>query len=483
MIDYRTVTRLVENHSDCLNHNHVLLDILEGNLMSYVVDDLKRSLSPQVFEQAMHRIVPINIFPKVIDKLTNIYQTGVVREVVGGSQKDSDLLNWYVESLDINSQLNSANELFNACKSLLLYPYVYNGKPFVRSIENDRFVVYSDNPVNPCHVTDVVLLAGRKNEKDLYWVYSQDGFYAMTSDEKMDLQEMIRVGNPEGENPFGVLPFVYAADSKHKLNPTQDTDTLKVIKVLPIMLTDLNLAAMFQSFSMVYGIDLDDENIVFAPNAFLRFKSDPTKQTQPSIGTIKPEVDFDQVLRLIESELSMWLGTKGIRASTIGALSTENFASGVSKLIDEMDTFEARQKQVSTFLKVEEMFWGLILNYMHPVWVQRGEVENRTLWTPGAKVKTTFAMQLPMQSRGQLVRDLRDEYSSGFITRKRAVAKLNPHMTSREIEELINEIQEERTITSDTINDNELSVTEEKAEEKVQTASSDANSLASRTLK
>ena len=45
-----------------------------------------------------------------------------------------------------------------------------------------------------------------------------------------------------------------------------------------------------------------------------------------------------------------------------GGLSTDNFASGISKVIDEMDTYEARQKQVVVFKRQSQNFgiWLLI---------------------------------------------------------------------------------------------------------------------------
>jgi hypothetical protein len=222
-----------------------------------------------------------------------------------------------------------------------------------------------------------------------------------------------------------------------------------MVKALPVMLTDLNLAAMFQSFSIIYGIDLDDEGLKYAPNAFWKLKSDPTSDKKPELGTIKPQVDYDQVLRLIEAELSLWLGTKGIRASTVGALQKENISSGISKIIDEMDTFEARQKQVETFTTAEQQLWDLVLNYMHPHWSETGMIDNPARFTPTAEIKVTFPAQLPTQSRGVLVTDLKNEYSAGFISRRRAMIKLNPEMTSDEVDELMAEIDAERTVTQE----------------------------------
>jgi len=465
MLTPKDINEIVKEKSDYLAHQHTLIDIFEGNLCKYVDADLKAQLSIQSYTQARHRMAPINILPKVIDKLTHIYQTPVVRSVEGGSETDKELVAWYEKNLDLNVKMNSANELYNLCRSTLLYPFVADSKPHLRVIMNDRFVVYSTDPIRPENPTHVILIAGKEGEKTIYWTWSAETFQITDSDEKIRYDLMAVYNNPAGINPIGRLPFVYVNASDYKLCPIIETDTLAIVKLLPVMLSDLNLAAMFQSFSIMYGIDLNDENISFAPNAFWRLKSDPTSDKKPEIGQIKPQVDFDQVLKLIESELSMWLGTKGIRAGAIGQLTPENVASGISKIIDEMDTFEARQKQVTEFQSAEKEFWDLLLNYMHPYWSETGQIDNPARFTPTAEVVTTFVKQLPQQSRGQIVTDIKNEFQAGFTSRKRALKVLNPELTDDQVEELMIEIDEERTIQEPEVTEEPEIVTEEQEEE------------------
>jgi len=437
------ILELVESRRGYLAHQFELIDIWEGNLSKYVDEEIYKQLSLQSYLIARHRMAPINILPKIIDKLSHIYQTSITRHVIDGTETDKALLDWYVENMSVNDVLNGANELFNLCKTTLLYPYVHNGIPQLRPVLNDNFVVYSDDKVNPTKPTMVVILAGRIDNLDIFWVWTADQFYIIDSEAKLRRDLMAVYGNELGINPIGRLPYVYVNDSDYRLVPKPDSDTLKMVKVLPVMLTDLNLAAMFQSFSIIYGIDLDDEDLKYAPNAFWRLKSDPHSDKKPELGTLKPQVDYDQVLRLIESEIGLWLGTKGIRPGAIGKLTSENVASGIAKIIDEMDTFEARQKQVSVFQRAEADLWDLVLNYMHPYWSETGMIDNPARWTPTATVETEFAKQLPAQQRGVVVRDLRDEYASGFISRKRVLKKLNPEMSDDEIEDLIVEIDTE----------------------------------------
>lgn len=444
MLEPNAIYEMVKCNSDLLCHNEILIDIFEGNLLTYIAKDMDRQFDDRMLKDCMARVVPINILPKIIDKLTNIYQTTVTREVFNGAKKDEDLLAWYIDKLDINAVFNDANEMFNLTKTALIQPFVYDKQPCVRVILSDKFVVYSTNPVKPAEPTGIILLMGKRDDVDIYYHYTADKIEAIDSrgDIRRDIME--EMGNPDGVNPIGRLPFTYVNQSRYRVRPKPDSDILQLTKVIPIMFTDLNVAAMYQSFSIIYGIDINDENLKMSPNAFWSLKSDITTDTKPEIGMLKPAVDYSQVIQLIETQLSLWMGTKGIRASTVGSLTSDNYASGLSKVIDEMDTYEAREKQVGYFEAAERDFWSLTLQSLHPYWVQSGQIDNRTLFDPTASVRTSFATQLPTQSRGDVVRDLRDERDAGFISRKRAMAKINPEMSSRELDELMQEIDEEK---------------------------------------
>jgi hypothetical protein len=444
MIDPKSIVREVEAHGQYLRYHFKTLDFLEGNLEPYVIDALRRQLSPKVFLHAVERMVPINILPRYVEKLSNIYQTGVTRTVVGGSEQDIELLGWYEKQMSFNRTMHIGNRLYNACGSCLVHPYITDLGPRLRVIPNDRFIVISDDPIEPTKPTKVILLAGVDNlERKIYWVYTKDEFAVVKSDETIDYAAMAELEVPDGVNPYGVLPFGYFNSSAFRLCPVPDKDTLRITEFVPVALTDLNLAAMFSSFAITYLINGQTENLVKAPNAmwFLR-PEDPEKEV--TIGTLKPDVDYAEVINLIQTELTLWLDSKGIKAGAIGQLTAESASSGIAKIIDEADTFDVRQEQTVNFGSGERDLWKLILNDMHPVWVAQGRVDNRTLVSPESEVETRFAIVPVGTFRSQIVADQKTEYEAGFTTRTRAISALNPHMTMTQIEELEAEIDEER---------------------------------------
>jgi hypothetical protein len=446
MIDPKLVKKVVQSQADTLQTNYKMIDLLEGNLEPYIVKNLERLLSPRVLRYALERIVPINIIPRYVDKLSNIYQTGVMREVSEGSEADSDLLSWYEKQINANQIMHLSNRLYNACRATLIHPYITEDGPKIRVIPNDRFAVHSDDPIDPTKPTMVVLLAGRDAEKrEIYWVYTDTDFAVVKSDESVDFAAMEEMGLADGVNPYGVLPFVYVNQSNLRLIPSPDIDSIRLAEYIPAALTDLNLAALFSSFSITYIKNGEVADPTYAPNALWFLKSDdPEKEVE--IGTLKPEVDYREVLNLIESELSMWLGSKGIKTGAVGNLTENQAASGIAKIIDEADTFDVRQAQTVTYGKAEQAMWDMILHKMHPIWVSQGMVENRTIFSSMAEVTTRFSVIPVGTQRSQLIQEQRDEYAAGFTTRSRAIAMLNPQMTYAQIEELEREIDEERGI-------------------------------------
>lgn len=429
--------------------NHALIDIYEGNLKPYVENDLRQQLSAQAFSQAKFRISPINVLQRIVDKLSKIYQEDPTRRVEDGSDTDSELLEFYDSAYRTNTTMNCSNEFFNMSKASLLEPYVHKGKPKLRVIPNDRFLPWSNDEVDPQNPTHIIVSHGQetyfegaeKRHRKLFRVYTDDEFIIFDSDGNVRTDKM--GDNTDGVNPYGRIPFVYVNRSKNLLVPKLDTDMLTMTLLIPVAISDINFATMMQCFSIIYTIDADVEGMKKSPNAVWHLKTD-ADGVKPEIGTVDPSVDSDKALTLIQAEFSLWLNTKGIKPGSIGKLTTDNFASGISKMIDEMDTSEDRKKQVSFYADAEEDLWSLTKT-MHDYWVSTNQIDTMPLFSVDAKVVTDFQEQLPTLTRGDIVEDLELEVNSGFTSRRRAIQKLNPKMTEEEIDELIAEIDAEKS--------------------------------------
>jgi len=432
-------------------HNYTLFDIYEGNLLCYVLEDLARQMSKESFDQVKHRVAPINMLPRIMGKLSTVYSEPPSREVTSELDSDKELVKWYSDKTDINTVCSNYNEFFNLFKNSFIEPYVENGLPGLRTVPSDRFFVYSKDKVNPLRVTHYVKYMGCNytqdgSEKKIYYVYTDEEFLIV--DQAMNIQTdlMGQLENP-GVNVYGAIPGVYVSKSRHDLISRMDTDLLSMIKLFPLLFSDMNFAIMFQSFAVIYGINVDITNARMSPNAIWEIKSDPGVDGNSSIGTIKPEVDVDKILSAVKSQLATWLNSKNIKPGAVGELTADNAASGVSKMIDEMDTTDDKRKQIPYFKTSEQELWDLIINHMHPVWSSYPEYQNKVQFSPGVEVVVTFQEPEPFIDENTIVDAEIKKLDKGLASQKSALMRLYPDMSESDIEEFQLEINQGKEVT------------------------------------
>lgn len=432
-----------------LSHNQILFDIYEGNLLPYIEEDFKNSFSPESYAAIRPRITPINILKRVVDKLSTIYSRPPKRYIKNGAPQDAELLSWYETNMQMNAVMNIANELFNLHKTTTLEPFVDQMLPRLRAVPSDRSVMLSDDKIDPTRPTVWVKYMGRMKwkgqEVGILYIYTDDDFIPVTTGGEVLEGVLIETENLDASNAAGKIPAVYINRSYHSILPPVDTDVLRMTKIIPVLFSDLSFSIMMQSFSIMYGIDVDTQNLRMSPNAFWTFKSDPASKNKPEIGMLKPSVDITEVNQHILSLFSTWLHSKGIRPGTIGQMSGVGDVSGISKMIDEMDTSEDRQKQVQHFSKAESDFWVLITKHLHPYWQSQKLIDTNLSFSPQAEVVVEFQEQMPLVRRSEVLKDLILELDKKLTTKKRAIKALNPEMKDDEIDMLLAEIEEDST--------------------------------------
>lgn len=446
-IDVQALLATWKAQEDYRDMNARLIEIYEGGLEGQIIEHLKKSL-PKTWERVTDRIAPINLLKRLVDKLSKIYQEQPTRMPANEGEATSNLLQYYLDSMRVDTYLNVANEIFNMAKSVLLQPYTHEGKPCLRVITPDRFAVRSTSAVDSTNPTEVMIymrdIVGRDGTKEkVFHAYSKNDFLIFTDKERILTAEMAEVGNPEGINPIGRLPFTYIKRSRTRLVPRHDDDLYRMTLLIPILLSDLNYAVKWQTFSIMYGINVDSKNLVMDPSAFWELKTDPAAPDQQiEINTIKPVVDISETIRLIETEIAFWLQSQGIKPGALGSLQGDALSSGVAKIIDEMDTMENRVGQISYFKDAEADLWDLTFNHLHPYWVDTQQVENRQAWT-GGQVWTDFRLPQPIVRRKELVEEVNAEYTAGFLTKHDAVQRLNPDWSQADVAEYITKLEDE----------------------------------------
>lgn len=449
------LVKFIDDNKSRLAHSRDLLCIYENDLLRFIEEMFLKEMGKQTYEAIRPRIPPINVLIKIVDKLSKIYQGGVMRKVSEeGNDKDQELVDWYIDQFDMDMRFNQGNEFYNLDRYNLMQPFYdeINLKPALRAVPNERFLVYSTNKMNPQDPTHVLLNTGKAQslKKDYrrtknplsvetWTVWSADEI-VIIDEEGETRHDLMSSNDIDGINPFQALPFEYMNSSQNFLIPPPDSDTKRMTILIPAILADLNYAAKFQSFSSIFAHNINKETWTLAPNAIHFVETKPGSEGESRIQVVKPEVDITEVVQLVVTELSMWLNSRGIKPGTMGSLSAENLASGVSKIIDEMDTAELRMVQTQVYGRGEASFWDTVLNHMHPIWVSEGKVENRHIFTPSAKVVTTFPDQQPVIDRGALVTSAASELSAGLKSQLTLIEELNPEWDQERIEEELERI-------------------------------------------
>lgn len=430
-------------------YNRVLIDIIEGSLLPYVEAAMKKELSEKAFERAKGRIPPLNILLKVVDKLTHIYSESVYRST--DDQIDKELLSYYEKSCNINTQLDEANRLYNTNKYVAVEPYLEDNYPRLRVLPANKFIVYSDDKLNPTQMTVFIkIMELPKNryqsideqmEKTIFYLYSAEEFLIIDGKGNIYYDKMKELGNEDGVNVYGVIPAVYISQSKIDLIPMKDTDTYNMSILTPLIFSDLNYCIQFLSHSVFFGIDVDVANLEMNPDSFWEVTSKPGENSKPQIGTIKPEVDITESIQNIKEQMSIWFDTKGLKTNTNVQGSVDNL-SGIAKLIDSADTTEARKRQSLVFKQAEDDLWYLI-SKMHEVWAMNGQIEERRLFSKEFEVAVEYSDLKPFVDIKTKLEEIKLKLDNGLISKQKALKEANPDLTEEQLDELMTEIENE----------------------------------------
>jgi hypothetical protein len=179
-----------------------------------------------------------------------------------------------------------------------------------------------------------------------------------------------------------------------------------------------------------------------SPNVIWSLKSDRESDKTPQVGTIKPEADTQKVIDFVMTIFTLWLETKGIRVGSMGQVSGTSSASGIAKVIDEMDVYEIIKKNQEWFEKDEEELWNLKLPKIHNYWIKSGMVNPSKV--PGLMpeeeldIKVEFEDPSPMKTRMEEIIEIKAEIELGTMTLDQAVRKLHPEYEDEKVLETLN---------------------------------------------
>jgi hypothetical protein len=387
-------------------------------------------------------VLPINILQRFVDKVSTTYSKPPVRK--SENPASQEFVDFYSNTLQINNSMSICDAYSHLFKGFALEPYINkNGIPALRELPFNSFMVMSDSMVNPEEETIFIKFMGKQsNDEDsmLLFVYTDEEFDAFYMNGTEASNYLV---DNQGINPIGTIPFVYGKRQKNRLVPTLDSDMLAITKAIPCMITDGAGAHMYQSFSIIYGLDISSENLKMSPNALWSIKSDRESDKNPQLGVLTPTADTDKIMQFITTTFTLWLETKGVRVGSVGSMDGSNMSSGISKIIDEMDVHELKKKSQFWFKQDEEELWNVKLPKIHNYWIKSGQL-NPSMMPPLVNVEqdpeivVEFEAPKPMISRMEEITQIKAELELGTMTMEQAIRKLHPEMDDEMIAETLN---------------------------------------------
>ena len=436
-----------------------LLEVYEGALQKHVEDSLRLELSPAAFKRSKERIAPINILPKIISKVSAVYSQGCIRES-NGNEVDDDNMGYYETDLALDSIMGLANNYLNLFKYCAIEPFIDNGKPNLRVLPPTQFSVWTDNKVNPLKPSVFIKFVGKVESKiqrtttegvsniqandivrevDAYHLYSDNEFLAVDGDG--NIRQDLMGENQEGVNYFGKIPFIYLSNSTNYLIPLPNSDFFQMSLLVPKLLTDLGYATMFASFSQIYTIDIESDELTKNPDSMWDLKSEEGEGKSPAVGSIKSDVDIEKVLLLIKETLALWFDSLGMKSSSVGTIQAGGAESGISKAIDNADIDEVRSKQKPIMKKAELQLWDLLVT-QHEVW--GSDLEDLKPFSNTFDPSVTYNDPEPTIDYKTKIEGAKLKLEAGLTSFKRAVQEANPDLNSEEIDLLLEEILAEK---------------------------------------
>ena len=420
-----------------------------GSIKGIVMEAIRKEFKkPETIIELENRLIPLNIPQKIINKLANVYLEPATRKSADQNELDQILLDSYIEALEINSRQKEANRYFKLFKRNLQSVYIgEDGYPGLRNLPRHTYEVFSHSPVQP-EIPDTIVIIQNPSESDREKVrlhfWTDENWVITNGHGKPMADEM--TDNPEGINIYGKLPFVYINSSTYSVNPIPDDDLLRMGIIFPLLLSDLAYAIKYLSWAVIYVVGGSDQDIPFSPNSIIKMPFGPNGEI-PEINTVKPEVDIDKVLTLIEFLVAVLLSTKNLSTSTIqGQLSASNLALGVSKALDSAESIEDKKDQQSFFARAERQLWNLLAKYMIPVWRKKRLLDQEL----NRDFSKTFKLEIHFQEPKSIISEkdqaetLVYKIDNNLSTWKDALKSIYPTYSDEQIEILMVEIMEDK---------------------------------------
>ncbi len=386
-------------------------EIYNDRLEEYVYDILQNDLSQETLSN-MRVISSINLCRRIIDEQSSIYTKRPDRMINNSDEKTDELIDNIYSLGRFNTALKKANVAFNLqdqCalqvipkggkfKLKVLQPHHYDVVPNVVDPERPDIYILSqydknrlfdrvDNSNNNTPQTSAVEYRTRDRQnqsigdeadwqsKRGIYVWWSDFFHFITDDngDILDPVTMLAIsGEIELEdlaNPLGKMPFVdIKEESDGEYWQRFGNATVDFTLDMAIVLSDVAEVNRLQGFAQaVISATEPPVNMKVGANTlmFLKKSKNAEASAQPTFEFVSPNPDLSGSIEVIKTFLSLFLTSKGLDPAVVTADGTGGrFASGVDRLLSNIEKFEASADDFALFKWVEKEIFSIIRSWL-----------------------------------------------------------------------------------------------------------------------
>ena len=442
------------------------IDVYKDNLLPYVSEYLKPFYSSAAFKE-LPIIASINLAKRIVNQEASLYKEAPQRTFVNVSEEQAEALAKVYEEMNFDTKMLKSNRYFRLQGQNDVYIVPSEGKLEMRVLLNHHFDVIP-NPDNPnlgeawiLSTYDKELYLPRQNENQdgsnqkiadyddykstmkRYVFWTKD--FNFICDDKGNL-----VSDPESVlNPLeGIIPFVDIApdkDFEFWINQGQSVSDFTV--QFNATMTDIGQVVRMQGFAqgvMTGSKELMPDNIQVGPMFIIRLPSDPNNPVAADFKFVSPNADIAGSLTYLETLLSNYLSSRGISPKLVtGKAESENFSSGIERLLHLIELFEASKSDISLYQWAERKLFKIIAKYIN-VYGGTPVLPNYNLGVipEDAYVVVEFKKPEMIQTESDKLNLIQQKLEMGLIDQVEAI-QIDRNIDREEAEKIYNEINAE----------------------------------------
>lgn len=457
-------------------------DIYKDGGKKFLLEQIKTEFGPDAVKEM--RLTPINFLKKVINKLSTIYKEAPVRKCE--LESDQILLDYYVEELEFNQKMQKVNRYYNLHSNTAMY-FVPIGNEIEFMVIPPYLYSLVSNPINPLEIKTWIFSAfieegsiapnrdngpatgnqsfsrdqGQKTQGDMVdsqekqelmnrqLIFWSDEEHFTTNENGDRIKFNSEAGNEQFLNPIMMCPIVNVTkDRDAETWATQGEDLVDLSIALQLGWTDLLTIAKHQGFGIMTMTSKEQPkqmNIGINKTIWLKQGDDGVAPTVDYINSAAP---LDKYNALLMDLLGLMLTTNDMTPQSVsGNQQPQTVLSGFSRLIQMSDTIEAVEADKPVLKDAEKEGWEIIKawhNFMYDSNILSEEARALGKFSDQFDPQILYKSSKPIESEDEILARIEKELNLGLITKKDALAKLNPNSTTEQLDAKIQEIDQEK---------------------------------------